>query len=205
MPDATSRARPARPTLAEAAGPIGPANSVDRGRVGGVERPGPQRRARRCAALVLAAWFGLSACAPQRILTVESYPPGAVVRLDERVIGRTPMDYRFKHYGNRRITLYLPGYRTWSRRLKLSAPWHARFPVDLVTELLIPIGLRDQHEVWVVLENDEVVGGHPDLGPLLSRAKEMRARGALIREKEEAEMAAEPSQDVPEAPPEERQ
>ncbi|MFT5052475.1 MAG: hypothetical protein ACI8QZ_003908 [Chlamydiales bacterium] len=196
MLDAMSRARPARPTRAAA---------LDAG--GSRHRPA----CRPYVALALAAWLALAACAPQRILTVESYPPGAVVRLDERVIGRTPLDYPFDHYGQRRITLYLPGYRTWSRRLELSPPWHARFPIDIVTELLIPIGLRDQHEVWVVLENDEVVGGHPDLGPLLERAREMRARGAQIREEEakatggasEGETEA-PTDDVPEAPPEEQ-
>ena len=144
----------------------------------------PSRLALLGASVLAAA---AAACAPQRILTVESYPPGAVVRLDEQVIGRTPIDFEFDHYGKRRITLYLPGYRTWSRRLDLTPPWHARFPIDLVTELLVPIGLRDRHEVWVVLENDEVVGGHPDLGPLLERAREMRAKGTGIRAQEEAE------------------
>ena len=139
----------------------------------------PRRVAR--SALLLGVLACALACAPQRILTVESYPPGALVRLDEEVIGRTPLNFPFEHYGKRRITLYLPGYRTWSRRLDLIPPWHARFPIDLVTELLVPVGLRDQHEVWVVLEDDEVVGGHPDLGPLLERAREMRSLGTGIR------------------------
>jgi regulator of sigma E protease len=58
-----------------------------------------------------------------------------VVRLDEEVIGTTPLEHEFVHGGQRRLSLYLPGYRTWSQRVDLEMPWYASFPFDLITEV----------------------------------------------------------------------
>ena len=98
------------------------------------------------------------------------------MRLDERVIGRTPLEYDFEHYGQRRLSLYSPGYRTHSERLDLDPPWHAEFPWDLFTEVLIPLGLDDRVEHPVVrLEPDDGVEALPADTEFLSRAHEVRA------------------------------
>lgn len=120
------------------------------------------------------ALMGLAACAASRVLAVDSEPPGAIVRLDEEIIGQTPLEYEFLHYGVRRITLYLAGYETWSQRVEIARPWHARFPVDIFTEVLFPIGTKDRHELSVELLPDEPSVAPPDIDALLERAYELR-------------------------------
>lgn len=85
---------------------------------------------------------------------MESTPPGAVVRLDEEVLGTTPLTYKFTHGGERRLTLYRPGYHTWSRRVDLELPWYSRFPMDVLTEVILPLGLKHDFPFHVQLTPD---------------------------------------------------
>lgn len=108
---------------------------------------------RSCATLLALASLSLG-CRGDRILRIESVPPGATVRLDDQVIGRTPLEIDFEHYGQRRLALYKTTYRTYSEPLILRAPWWARFPVDLLTEVILPLGLDDVRETRIVLAPD---------------------------------------------------
>ena len=101
----------------------------------------------------------LAGCRGDRILRIESVPSGATVRLDDQVIGRTPLEIDFEHYGQRRLALYKATYRTYSEPLILRAPWWARFPIDLVTEVILPLGLDDVREARIVLAPD---AGEPE-------------------------------------------
>lgn len=132
----------------------------------------------RPAPLALVALLStLAACRTTRTLRITTEPEGALVRLDEEVIGRSPLEHEFVHGGQRRLSLYLPGHRTWSRRIDLEMPWYSRFPMDLLTELLIPLGLDHEFEVDVRLTVDtrEELGEEPALGAYLERALELRA------------------------------
>lgn len=142
-----------------------------------MSRPKPCGPPRRFALQALAAAVAVSAagCRPTRTLVIDSVPQGAVVRLDETVIGRTPLEHRFDHYGERRVSLYAPGYRTHSARESIRAPWHARFPVDLFTEVLLPLGL--DHRVvlpTVVLEADSGDDAAPATSEFVARAGDVR-------------------------------
>jgi hypothetical protein len=108
-------------------------------------------------ALVIAT-LGLSSCGATRILVVDSTPPEALVRLDEEIIGVTPLQFPFEHYGNRRLSLYLDGYDTWSEPIELKTPWYSRFPLDLVTEVLLPINpeTRPTFHIQLSRMTDEV-------------------------------------------------
>jgi hypothetical protein len=131
----------------------------------------------RCAQVaLLAAGLATSACTTKHSLMIESDPPGALVRLDERVLGRTPLEAPFKHCGRRRITLYLPGYMPYSETLYLKQPWYATFPIDLITEILIPLGLQDRHEFSCTLQPDETDAQQEQFGALLRRAQSLRAQ-----------------------------
>jgi len=142
-------------------------------------RSAPARRpcGRVGAAVAMAALLGLGAgCRPTRTLVIDSVPPGAVVRLDEQVIGRTPLEHRFQHYGERRLSLYSPGYRTHSARIRIGAPWYARFPIDLLTEVILPLGLDHRVELdVVVLEPDDGREAEPAAAGFVSRAGEVRS------------------------------
>ncbi len=76
------------------------------------------------------------------------------MRLDDRVIGVTPIDVEFQHYGQRRLALYRTGYRTYSEPLALNAPWFARWPMDILTEVILPIGLDDVRSMRIDLVED---------------------------------------------------
>ena len=107
-------------------------------------------RGGRLAALLVAA-VALAGCRGDRVLTLTSTPPGATVRLDDESVGVTPLDVPIDHYGTRLLTLYEPDSRLYSEPVELVAPWWTRFPVDILTELLLPIQLDDRQRVHVSL------------------------------------------------------
>jgi hypothetical protein len=113
----------------------------------------------------------------ERTITIHSDPSGARVRLDDRALGVTPVQIAFEHYGVRRLTLYKVGYRTHSEQIRLSPPWYARFPVDLLTEVLLPLGLNDHREYKVALTPGEEVSDIPSLRSVIERADVLRGAG----------------------------
>ena len=115
-----------------------------------------------------------SSCAAQRELRISSDPPGALVLLDDQVVGSTPYSLSFEAYGTRRVTLYLNGYRTSSRLVELIPPWYARFPIDLFSEVLIPVGWKDTHVADFTLEAESGEVTEPDLRAVLERAENLR-------------------------------
>ena len=124
--------------------------------------------------LGLVALTGLTACESKRLLKVTSQPSGALVRLDEDVIGTTPLEYEFEHFGHRRISLYRMGYQSYSQPIHLEAPWYARFPVDVVTEVLLPLGLDYTKEHHVVLEVEYGEEEPESLSSFVDRAEAIR-------------------------------
>ena len=117
------------------------------------------------------------ACAAQRTLVVTSDPPDAEVRLDERMVGHTPVTIPFDHYGSRRVTLRKEGYLSRIELLHLSAPWYSTFPLDLFTEVLFPVGWKDTRHLDVKLEPGRGQIPPPDLESVLGRAEELRRAG----------------------------
>jgi len=99
------------------------------------------------------------------------------VRIDDRAVGVTPIRLGFQHYGVRRVTLYKEGYRTHSQRIQLRAPWYARFPVDLFTEVLLPLGIDDHREYTVPLVPGEEMSNSPSLRSVIERANVLREAG----------------------------
>ncbi len=116
----------------------------------------------------------LGACAAERKLIITSDPPGALVRLDDTIVGSTPYEVAFDAYGTRRVTLYKQGYRTASRLVPIAAPWYATFPIDIISEVLIPIGWKDIRRVDIAMEQDSGPVTRPDLAAVLQRAESLR-------------------------------
>ncbi len=142
---------------------------------GRVRRPwDPRRPTHALFALALAA---LASCRAQRTLKITSDPSECEVRIDGERMGVTPLSLSFEHYGTRRVSLYRTGYRTYSRLVELSPPWYARFPIDIVSEVLVPLGWRDLHTVHVRMQPGVPVLLEPDLQEILDRAEGMRRAG----------------------------
>lgn len=114
------------------------------------------------------------------MLRIDSVPRGAIVRLDDRVIGITPLEVPFQHYGQRRLALYSEGSRTYSEPLLLKAPWHARFPLDILTEVILPLGLDDVRELRIDLVADAGTEAAVATGEFLDHAKRARAGEDLV-------------------------
>ena len=117
------------------------------------------------------------ACRTRRYLEITSQPPGAQVRVDDEAVGVTPVRVPFEHFGTRRVTYYLPGYRTTSKRIRVKAPWYARFPLDIVSEVLLPLGLRDRRKVHEVMVPGQDVMSLPSLRSVIERANALRQSG----------------------------
>ena len=119
-----------------------------------------------------------SGCRADRYFEITSKPSGAEVRLDDELVGVTPIDHLpFEHYGTRRMTFRLPGYHTATRRLHVRPHWYARFPLDLVTEVLLPFGLRDRRRIHEELVEGEEVMSLPSLRSVIERARALRQAG----------------------------
>ena len=128
----------------------------------------------RILPLVLLA-FASASCAARRSIALTSEPSGASVEIDGSVIGKTPVEVPFEHYGARQVTMTSPGYSTWTHTVRVRAPWYGRFPMDIVTEVLLPFGWKDRHKVHAKLEQQVVQVEDPDLQAVLARARALRA------------------------------
>ncbi len=113
-------------------------------------RPGPlpivpgMRRAVFVAALVTT--LAAPGCV-QRRMTIRSNPPGALVYVDDYQLGTAPVSHDFVYYGTRKIRLVKDGYETLTVRQPFPLPWYQYFPLDFVTENLIPWEIRDERVV----------------------------------------------------------
>ena len=83
----------------------------------------------------------------QRRMTIRSNPPGALVYVDDYQIGTTPVSHDFVYYGTRKIRLVKDGYETLTVRQPFPIPWYEYFPLDFVSENLIPWEIRDERVV----------------------------------------------------------
>jgi hypothetical protein len=83
----------------------------------------------------------------QRRMTIRSSPPGALVYVDDYELGTAPVSHDFVYYGTRNVKLVKDGYETLTVRQPFPVPWYQYFPLDFVTENLLPWEIRDERVV----------------------------------------------------------
>ena len=106
----------------------------------------------------------------RRRMTVRTNPPGALISVDNQIIGTSPAATSFTYYGTREIRIERDGYRTETIRRKLNPPWYEYPPLDFITETLWPFEVRDERVIDV-----ELVPKHIDpLETVVSRADQLR-------------------------------
>ena len=108
----------------------------------------------------------------RRRLTITSNPPGAVVFVDDREIGITPVSTAFTYYGTRKIQLVLEGFETLTVKRTFSPPWYQWPVVDFISENMIRRELRDERVVDFRMVPQRIVPSDQ----LLLRAQRLRDR-----------------------------
>lgn len=85
--------------------------------------------------LLLALTIALfqTGCVHRRV-TINSYPQGALVKVDGRDIGYTPASFDFTWYGTREVQLLKDGYETRTEQIDVTAPWYQKFPLDFFSD-----------------------------------------------------------------------
>jgi len=118
------------------------------------------------ALLILLALLPLGCV--QRQMTVLTDPPGAVVYLNDREMGRTPFSRQFLWYGNYDVVIRKDGYQTLKTTAEITAPFWQFVPLDAVTDFL---PLKDEETIRFSLK--PAVPVDPKL--LLQRGEQMQA------------------------------
>lgn len=117
-----------------------------------------------------------------RSLTIDSQPPGAMVYLDDELIGETPVTTTFTYYGTRKITLEkvdAEGRLLYERKIiyeKIKPPFYQILPLDFFSELIIPAKLKDEHYLAYQLEPLQEVSKAVHQEEVLRNAEELRKR-----------------------------
>lgn len=106
----------------------------------------------------------------RRTISITSDPSGALVWLNGREIGRTPVSVEFLYYGEYDVQLVAEGYEPLLTTGKADAPLWDNVPLDFFAE--ITPGEKHSRIEWhyVMSPRDD------DPAALLERARELRAR-----------------------------
>ena len=137
---------------------------------------------------VIGACFSTLGCV-RRKLNITSSPPGALVYLNDREVGRTPVDVDITYYGTYDVRLLKDGYEPITTSGDAPGPlWDLPGP-DFIAELL-PVNLTSETDWHYELEIED-----NDADALLKRAEELRNsfQEALS---EEATNPAQPISDI---------
>jgi hypothetical protein len=92
----------------------------------------------------------------ERQLVVDTSPGGVEVFIDGREAGTidedgAPLIVEFDAYGTRTLVARKRGHVPVRRQVTLDPPWWQVFPLDIVTDLLWPGTITDEHHVSVEL------------------------------------------------------
>jgi hypothetical protein len=123
--------------------------------------------------------LGLLAGCVERRMTIVSDPPGAAVIVNGKDIGAAPADVpskMFVYYGDYNITLLRDGYEPLLIRQPVPKPWYECFPLDFVSENLVPWHIQDKRLFSYQLLPPAVVPPEN----LLDRASNQRQRARTI-------------------------
>lgn len=121
------------------------------------------------AIVLLTAPLLLTGCV-RRTITITSEPSGALVWLNGREIGRTPVTVDFLHYGVYDVQLEAEGMEPLLTKGHASPPWWDNIPLDLAVEL-IPAQSHAQFEWHYVMQPRD-----DDPNALVERARQLRSQ-----------------------------
>jgi hypothetical protein len=116
----------------------------------------------------------------ERLLSIQSDPPGAAAYLDGEKVGTTPCEVPYTWYGTRLLVLELRGFNLVRQEVVLDPPWWQVVPIDFITDVLIPMTIRDRMSVSYTL--DPAPASPEEVDTVLERADELRKRSVPPKE-----------------------
>jgi hypothetical protein len=130
--------------------------------------------------MLLVAFIVLpSGCGVRRRLNVRTNPPGALVYVDNQLIGETPCGVDFTYYGTREIRVVKPGFEPLAINQPIPTPWYEYPPLDFVSENLWPAKIRDNRTVVYDLQPQLMIPNHQ----LIQQGEQLRrdAQGGAVQ------------------------
>ena len=103
------------------------------------------------AVLATTVAFAVGCNGVRRRLTVTSEPSGAVVYLNNKEIGKTPIATNFLYSGTYNIRCYKEGYETTEKKYTTGTPWYLWPGFDFFSENFVPGEIRDEQSCHVEL------------------------------------------------------
>jgi hypothetical protein len=123
----------------------------------------------KLAAILLPALL-LAGCV-RRTLSIQSNPSGALVHLNGREAGRTPMTIDFTWYGDYDVQVRKEGYETLKTHEYLVAPIWQWVPFDFIF-VILPIPMHDDRHLTYTLAPSTQPS---DPAGLLDRASQLQS------------------------------
>lgn len=130
----------------------------------------------RLLLLALALAAGGTGCVHRR-MTIESNPPGALVMVDGKEVGYTPVSVDFTYYGTREVTLIKDGYRTRTVPATLRTPWYEVAPLEFFSDNFLPYQVTNRHRFYYELQ--AVTPADTNTDELLNRGNEFRTQALM--------------------------
>jgi hypothetical protein len=120
--------------------------------------------------MAAAAAAAIGGCV-EREMKITSEPTGALVKISDREVGRTPVTLPFTWYGDYDVQITLDGYKSIRTNAEIAPPWYEVPPLDLFSHMA-PWTYRDERFLHYDLEKLPEITDEQ----LIKQAKEMRTR-----------------------------
>jgi len=108
-------------------------------------------------------------------MMVYSDPPGALVVLEGREIGYTPVAVDFLYYGTREFTLIKDGYETRTVLQKVPPPWYQLPVIEFFADNFAFHTITDRHAFTYTLEPRRIMLNED----VLNRAEQLRTEAQV--------------------------
>jgi len=120
----------------------------------------------RCAVMIIvlgAIPCALTGCVSRR-MTIASNPPGALVLVEGREVGYTPVSLDFTYYGTREFTLIKDGFETLTVQQPVRPPWYQWPVIEFFADNFTPGHVTDRHQFAYQMQAQRQVPNQELLG-----------------------------------------
>lgn len=119
-----------------------------------------------------------------RTINIETSPSNASIYIDNKYVGESPISIPFTHYGVRKIAIEKRDENerlVYKRKVifeEIKAPFYELFPIDIVSEVILPIKFEDNHDFNYQLEELKEVPIDERKKQVLINAEELRKKAS---------------------------